>query len=180
MKKLFIPIILGTNRQGRYSEHAAKLILFELQKRDNIETQIIDVRDFKLPHDNYGTALKSEFPEFQQAVERAHGLLIVSPEYNHGYPGILKSVLDILYDEYADKPVGIAAVTGGPFGGARVIEQLIQVARELGLKPIRKDLNFFKVKELFDENGRLLDENYIKRTNDFLDVLVDNVNQINR
>jgi NAD(P)H-dependent FMN reductase len=63
-------------------------------------------------------------------------------------------------------------VSAGPFGGARVIEQLVPVMRELGLVIIFEDVNFGKVGTLFDEEGKLLDENYIRRVDKFLNELI--------
>lgn len=67
---------------------------------------------------------------------QADGIVIVTPEYNRGYPGLLKYVLDTNLKEYIHKAVGICGVSAGGFGGARVIENLLPVLRELGLVTI--------------------------------------------
>jgi hypothetical protein len=69
-------------------------------------------------------------------VNRADALVIVAPEYNHGYPGLLKHVLDTNLKEYIHKAAGIVGVSAGIFGGARAIQNLIPVLRELGLVTI--------------------------------------------
>src|SRR3954471_24159214 len=97
--KLFIPTLLGTLRKNRESENVANWVCSKMSERDDIETQLFDVRDFHLPRDNYGTEIAGEFPEWRDAIIRADGLVIVTPEYNHGYPGTLKSVLDLLLKE---------------------------------------------------------------------------------
>jgi len=74
--------------------------------------------------------------------------------------------------EYIHETVGIYGVSAGPFGGSRVIENLLPVMRELGLVTIFEDLNFGTVRKLFDENGKLLDQNYIRRVDKFLDELI--------
>jgi len=84
------------------------------------------------------------------------GLIIVSPEYNHGYPGELKMMVDMLFSEYAHKPVGICAVSSGPWGGVRMTEQLRLVCIALHLLPIGEAVHFPKVQELFDDQGQLL------------------------
>jgi NAD(P)H-dependent FMN reductase len=84
----------------------------------------------------------------------------------------LKHALDMCLKEYVHKAVGICGVSGGPFGGARVIEGLLPVMRELGLVMIFEDVNFGKIGTLFDERGNLLDENYIRRVDKFLDELI--------
>jgi len=94
------------------------------------------------------------------------------PEYNHGYPGLLKHALDMNLKEYIHKAVGICGVSAGPFGGARAIENLLPVMRELGLVAIFEDVNFGKVGTLFDERGELLDDKFVGRVNKFLDELI--------
>jgi NAD(P)H-dependent FMN reductase len=170
--KLFLPIILGTNRKDRKSIFVAKWLLAEMEKRSEIETTLFDVRDLVLPQEDYGTAIKDKFPEWKDAVIRADGLVVVSPEYNHGYPGVLKSVLDLLLKEYIHKSVAFAGVSAGPWGGTRVIEAMVQMVRELGLSATFTDLNFPFVQDKFDQGGALLDQAYTRRAGDFLDELV--------
>ena len=170
--KLFLPILLGTNRRERKSAFVARWLLGEMERRAEIETRLFDVKDFALPQDDYGTGVKDEFPEWRDAVIRADGLVIVSPEYNHGYPGALKSVLDLLLKEYIHKSVALVGVSAGPWGGTRVVEALVTMVRELGLSVTFTDLNFPSVQNKFDENGALLDEAYKRRASEFLDELV--------
>jgi NAD(P)H-dependent FMN reductase len=170
--KLFLPLILGTNRKDRKSFFVAEWLHGEMQKRVEIETQLFDVKDFALPQDDYGTGIKDVFPDWRDAIIRADGLVIVTPEYNHGYPGALKSVLDLLLKEYIHKAVALVGVSSGTFGGTRVIEALVPVVRELGLAVTFADLNFPKAQEKFDPSGVLLDSAYEKRVKDFLDELV--------
>src|SRR5437764_13842143 len=94
-KKLFIPILLGTPRKARESENVARWVHSEMQERDEIETQLFDVRDFHLPIDHYGQEIKELFPEWRDAIIRAHGAVIVAPQYNPGYPGALKRRVDL-------------------------------------------------------------------------------------
>src|SRR5262249_48075709 len=91
-RPLFTPVILGTPRQGRMSEHVAHFVLGELTKRDGIETTLIDIRTLPFPITDAGEALKDA--QFSATIMRAHALVLVVPEYNHGYPGLLKHVLD--------------------------------------------------------------------------------------
>ena len=170
--KLFIPIILGTNRKERQSENVAKWVFGKMGQHSEIETRFFDVRDFALPHDDYGTALVTDFPEWRDAIIKADGLVIVTPEYNHGYPGSLKSVLDLLLKEYIHKAVAFVGVSAGPWGGTRVIESMVPMVRELGLAVTFSDLNFPSVASKFDDGGKLLDEAYEKRVTGFLDELV--------
>src|SRR5512144_574172 len=140
---LFVPVILGTTRQGRMSEPAAQLLVRELARRPGVETELIDIGRLPLPTDDAGEAIKC--PAFSEPMNRADALVIVSPEYNHGYPGLLKHVLDSCLKEYIHKPAGIVGVSAGPFGGARMIQNLLPVMRELGLVTIFWDVFFSNV-----------------------------------
>ncbi|MEP6685664.1 MAG: NADPH-dependent FMN reductase [Verrucomicrobiota bacterium] len=168
--RLFIPIILGTARQGRQSEHVARFVLEEVKKRAGVETELIDIRNLALKLDDAGEQMKD--PLFAATIDRADGLILVVPEYNHGYPGLLKHALDMNLEEYIHKAVGICGVSAGPFGGARVIENLLPVMRELGLVTTFTDVNFGSVRKIFDESGKLLEQNYIRRVDGFLKELI--------
>lgn len=172
MDKLFLPVVLGTNRKDRKSLHVANWLAAEMQKRPEIETALFDVSNFSLPQHDYGTELKDLFPEWRDAIIRADGLVIVTPEYNHGYPGALKSVLDLLLQEYIHKCVAFVGVSAGPWGGTRVIEAMVPMVRELGLAVSFTDLNFPQVQSKFDADGKLLDTAYLQRATGFLDELV--------
>jgi NAD(P)H-dependent FMN reductase len=170
-KPLFIPVILGTARQGRASENVARFVFGEVQKRDGVETELIDIRELALPVDDAGEQIKD--PRFSATVERADGLVIVAPEYNHGYPGLLKHALDSNLKEYIHKAVGVCGVSNGGFGGVRVIENLLPVLRELGLVTIFWDGNFSGAQSLFDDSGNIKDRaTHEKRMDKFLGELI--------
>jgi len=170
--KLLLPVLLGTNRKNRNSAHAANWLIGEMGKRPEIETKLFDAVDFALPHDDYGQEIKGLFPEWQDTIIKADGLVIVTPEYNHGYPGVLKAVLDLLLREYIHKAVAFVGVSAGPWGGTRVIEALVPMVRELGLAVTFTDLNFPHVQRTFDAEGKLLNPVSEKHAKDFLDELV--------
>ena len=169
-RSLYIPVILGTTRKGRASENVANFVFGEVKKREGVETELIDLRDLKFSWDDAGEALKDK--EFSTTVTRADALVLVVPEYNHGYPGALKHALDTNLKEYIHKAVGICGVSSGMFGGARMIENLLPVMRELGLVTIFWDGHFPKADRLFDEKGKILDDAYYKRIDKFLGELV--------
>lgn len=170
--KLNIPVLLGTTRQARQSEHVAKWLMTRITMREDIEPRLFDVRDFRLPQDHYGQEIKDQFPEWRDAVVAADALIVVTPEYNHGPPGPLKSVLDLLLREYVHKPVGFVAVSAQVWGGTRVIETMLHIVREMGLVATFTDLNFPRVQDKFDADGNLLDEAYNSRADGFLEELV--------
>ena len=167
---LYIPVILGTPRQGRRSEYAANFVLEETRKRAGVETELIDVRALDLSMNDAGEQIK--IPEFSEKMKRCDALILVVPEYNHGYPGMLKHALDTNLEEYIHKAVGLCGVSAGPFGGTRVIEHLLPVMRELGLVTTFTDVNFGNVQKLFDEHGKLLDDSFVRRVGKFLDELL--------
>jgi NAD(P)H-dependent FMN reductase len=169
-RALFIPVILGTARQGRRSEHAARFVFEQTKQHAGVETELIDVRKLPMKLDDAGEQIKD--PKFSATIQRCDGLIIVTPEYNHGYPGLLKHALDMNLEEYIHKAVGICGVSAGPFGGARAIEALLPVMRELGLVTIFWDVNFGNVQKLFDEQGNLLDHSYVRRVDKFLNELI--------
>ncbi len=172
MSELFLPVLLGTNRKLRKSAPVGQWLVSEMEKRPEIETRLFDVADFALPQDDYGQEIKDRFPEWRDAIIRADGLVIVTPEYNHGYPGSLKAVLDLLLREYVHKAVAFVGVSAGPWGGTRVIEAMVPMVRELGLAVCFTDLNFPKVERTFDADGKLLDPAFGDRATAFLDELV--------
>lgn len=169
-RPIFVPVILGTPRQGRFSEYVARFVLGEVAKRDGVETELIDIREIAFSTTDAGEAIKDS--ALSETTMRADALIIVAPEYNHGYPGLLKHVLDSNLKEYIHKAVGICGVSAGPFGGTRVVENLLPVMRELGLVTIFWDGNFSSVQKAFDESGALTDESYIRRIDKFLKELI--------
>jgi NAD(P)H-dependent FMN reductase len=167
---LSIPVILGTPRQGRLSEHVARVVIEQLCKRGDVTTALVDVRTLELSSMDAGEAIKDA--GFSETVLRADGLVIVAPEYNHGYPGMLKHVLDTNLKEYIHKPVGLCGVSAGGFGGTRVIESLLPVLRELGLVTIFWDVNVSGAGKVFDAQGRLLDPALPRRIEKMLGELI--------
>lgn len=167
---MYVPVILGTAREGRQSEKVANFVLGQA-KRSGLETEIVDARDCRIAAtDNTEEMLQAK--NLEAKITRADGLIIVSPEYNHGYPGELKMMLDMLYEQYFFKPVGLCGVSAGGMGGCRVVEQLRQVVVQLHMVPTSEALYFSNVLNLFDEKGDIKDQSYFGRTKKFLDELV--------
>ena len=171
IRPVFLPVIIGTPRQGRLTEPAANFVFGEVSKRSDIETELTDIRKIPIRMDDAGEALKDS--EFSVKVDRADGLILVVPEYNHSFPGLLKHVLDTNLKEYIHKAVGVCGVSAGPFGGARMIQSLLPVLRELGLVTIFSDVYFGTAGKLFDPaTGEMKDPAYSGRVDKFLSELV--------
>src|SRR5688572_1159867 len=170
LRPLRIPVILGTTRKGRASAHVARFLIEQIQQRSGIVTELIDIAELALPVDDAGEAIKDA--ALSEKLALADALVIVSPEYNHSFPGLLKHALDAYLKEYIHKAAGVVGVSAGPFGGARGIQDLLPVLRELGLVTIFWDVNIGPVSKGCDESGRVLDPALIRRTDKFLDELV--------
>jgi NAD(P)H-dependent FMN reductase len=165
MTKLNIPVILGTAREGRYSEKVANFIK-EQSKIFGFETILIDVKDYS-PNRTIPTWEENpHINDFKESIKNADGYIIVLPEYNRGYPGELKLFFDAFYKEYRRKPVAFCGVSDGPMGGSRAVEMFRIVCMGAEMVPVKSAVYFSMVDKLFDENGKILDENFERRAND--------------
>ena len=151
------------------SEHAARVVWEHVALRPGVESELIDVAALQIRIDDAGEGAKD--PAFAETMNRADALVIVTPEYNHGYAGLLKHVLDTNLKEYVHKAAGIVGVSAGVFGGARAIQNLVPVLRELGLVTIFWDVNFTTVRRRFDDEGTLVDDSFLA-IDKFLDELL--------
>ena len=169
---LNIPVLLGTVRRDRRSERAARWILGLLEETEGVETRLIDLRDLRLPADDAGRAEGFADPDFRSAVAACDGLALVVPEYNSGFPGLLKHALDMLLEEYRRKSAGIVSVSVGGLGGVRMIPTLLPVLRDVGLVVSRRDLPISNVAQSLTEDGRPTDDRLPARAAAFLDELL--------
>jgi NAD(P)H-dependent FMN reductase len=169
-RPLSIPVVLGTCRKSRLSAHVARVFADLLNRRAGVNSELIDISRLRLPVDDAGEAIKDE--RFAAAMNTADGLVIVAPEYNHSFPGLLKHVLDSCLQEYVHKAVGLVGVSSGPFAGTRVVQSLLPVMRELGLVTIFWDGNIGQVGKMFDDNGHLLDDAIVRRSDKFIRELI--------
>ncbi len=171
-----IQVILGSTRQGRFGERVGRWFHSVGAARDDLEAELVDLRDWPLPFfDGPRPPMSGEYVAearpWAEKVAQGDGYVLVTPEYNHGYPAVLKNALDHIYAEWNSKPLAIVSY-GGPAGGTRAMEQLVQVAIELQMAPIRESFPMPFARRLFDEDGKLTDESYERRANRLLDQLV--------
>lgn len=142
-EKLKVKVIVGSTRPSRFGDKPAAWIAGLAGQKGNMEVEILDLRDYPLPFYNEpvsASQLKGNYtndvaPRWASKIAEADAYIIVSPEYNHGYPAVLKNALDHAYYEWNKKPVAFVAY--GSVGGARSVEQLRQVAVELQMAPLR-------------------------------------------
>ncbi len=141
-----ILIIVGTTRQNRFSEKVAPYFLEEANKIKDAEFELVDLRDYPLPFfDEPVTPMMFEMAKHEYTNEvakkwiskiaEADGFIVITAEYNHGYPAVLKNALDYTYKEWNRKPIGF--ISYGSVNGARAVEQLRQVVIELQMVPIK-------------------------------------------
>lgn len=179
MNDLQIPIILGSTRRERQSVHVARWVHGLLSARPGVQSKLLDLEEYHFPIMEERLRFRDDPPpglvEFAAQIERADGILIVTPEYNGGYPGVLKNALDYLLPEYERKPFGIATVSAGGFGGVNCLAQLRLVISALGGVPIPESFAVSKVQDQFDESGKIIESKRLpleKRANEFLDEMI--------
>ena len=138
-----IQLIVGTTRRDRFSEKPLEWLVDRLARRDDLEFEVLDLRDHPLPLYDLAVAPARGGRNYENeavarlgaAVDRADAYIVVTGEYNHGYPASLKNTMDHIFPELNRKP--IAFVGYGQVGGARAIEQLRLVAVEFEMAPVR-------------------------------------------
>lgn len=155
MKK--IAIISPSVRQGRKSHRVALWFSRYLELNNLAESDIIDLAEYRFPL--FEERLKLQQNPLPEAVElagrirSADGVIIVTPEYNGGYPASLKNVIDLLTDEWRRKPVAISTVSDGPFGGTQVITSLQFTLWKMGALTVPVMYPVPKVDATFSEEG---------------------------
>jgi NAD(P)H-dependent FMN reductase len=156
-KKLCIAVLAGTTRQKRESIKAAKYVADFGKRFPELEVVFVDPEDFNFPGD--GNDPESKDPKYSEITARADGFFIVTPEYNHSFPGSLKRMLDSELGNYIHKPVAFAGASNGGWGGVRAVEALVGTVREMGLAATFTSVYFPRVQTLFNELGQLKEEN---------------------
>ena len=172
---LNIPVILGSVRQNRNSYFPAKLMVERLRAA-GAESQLVDFKEMPLPFvdsPEEPSELNKKYPhenvqKWSGIADAADGFVLVASEYNHGYTAVLKNALDWLYPEFERKAVGLVGVSNGLVGGARVIEQLRPIMGNFSMFDVRETVMFKKAQEVFDKEGKLLDESYNKKIDGLL------------
>lgn len=172
-KPFYIPVIEGATRRGRESIKVARFVYERMRRRENVETELLDLEEYDFPMMEERLRFRDDPPprlvEFSEKIARSDSLIIVAPEYNNGYPGVLKNALDYLLPEYKRKPIGIVTVSAGGFGGLNCLAQLRLVVLGMGAFPIPAALTVSRVQNSFDDEGNPTDESYEKRAASFID-----------
>jgi NAD(P)H-dependent FMN reductase len=165
MSKLNVKVIVGSTRENRFSEKPAAWIFDLAQARPELDVELLDLRDYPLPFFEEGLPpglAKDGYTHpvvvsWREKIREADGFIICTPEYNHGYPAVLKNALDYVY--YAWSRKAVAFVSWGGAGGTRGVEQLRLVAIELDMVPTRFAVHIPNPWFITDEKGIDTDEN---------------------
>ncbi len=159
-EKLIWSLVLGTAREGASSNLVVDWIKEFLNDRSSIEFQVIKGQDMILG----GTVPPGEENQvadnWRRTAKESDGFLLVVPEYNSGYPGELKILLDSAYHEYADKPVLLVGVSAGGFGAIQAVTSLREILWKLKMVPISTGIHISHINEVFDKQGGLLKNEY--------------------
>jgi NAD(P)H-dependent FMN reductase len=143
-----ISVVIGSTRQGRFSEKPAQWILQRLEKRDGVDARLLDLRDFPMPFldEPVPPAMPGRPPyendvvkKWTAAIAQSDGFVFVTPEYNYGPSAVLKNAIDWVYPEWNRKAA--AFVSYGGAAGVRSVQQLRETAIELQLAPIRSSVH---------------------------------------
>lgn len=178
--KMLVYIIMGSTRQGRLSEKIAKAVKEIADARQEIVTEIIDLRDYQIPFledeitpDSRVVFTNDAVRIWSEKIEAADGFIVVVPEYNAGYPGVLKNSLDSLYKEWNHKPIAFIGYSGGSAGGANAVAQLRNVVKALQMKPVLIDVHIQHAYSILDADGNVTLQAHKKAINQMVDELVD-------
>lgn len=174
---LDVPVILGTERDGRKSEALARFVLARLDARTGLRSQLIDPAEhgFGNLKGRAKDVQDTDDPAVRAFIERMHaadGFVIVTPEYNWSFPGTLKNLLDVTYKPWNRKPFGLVAC-GGMSGGLRAIDALRQVVSGLGAVCVPAHVPVQSIAKTFGPQGPLVDAaDWTRRVDGFLDEVV--------
>ena len=147
MSDLLIAVLAGTTRVQRESIHAARFVAEIGGTIEGVTIEFVDPNNLKLPGD--GNDPEGKDPHYGDLTARADAFFIVTPEYNHSFPGSLKRMLDSELANYNHKPVAFAGASNGHWGGVRAIESLVPSVREMGLVACYYDVYFPTVDKTF-------------------------------
>lgn len=169
-----IAVLYGSVRTARQGIKAARFLVNQLKTRGH-EVTLIDPLEYPLPFLDkmYKEYEKGQAPEMiekvAQILKKADGFMVVTGEYNHGIPPVLKNMLDHYQTEYHYKPAAIACYSAGSFGGVRSAVHMRAVLGELGMVTIPKLFPISAVQDSFDEKGNAIEKAYERRVAKFLD-----------
>lgn len=176
MPPLKVLVILGSVRRGRMSDRVATFVMHRLAAATDVSADLVDLRVLDLPimEERLGRIdpPPAGVPELGAAIECADALVVVTPEYNHGYPGVLKNALDYFYAQYKRTPVALVTVSDGGHGGVNAWAQLVTVFTQMGAIVLPDTVAVSYVGKSFAEDGTPLEPAYVRRTDRMIAELI--------
>jgi NAD(P)H-dependent FMN reductase len=169
MEPLHIAVIVGSNREGRFGSTVADWFAGVVRHRDDFVLDVLDLAELDLPP----TWTMADLPglaEYRRRLAAADAFVVITPEYNHSYPGPLKHAIDLSRGEFARKPVAFVAY-GGMSGGLRAVEHLRPVFAEVHAATIRETVSFHGAWERFGADGQPVDDSALAASKVLLDDL---------
>jgi len=152
-----IAIISASIRPDRKSHRVALYVEKYLVDNKMATSEILDLREYNFPI--FDKTLKKQINpdrqtlEFAEKINSAHGVIIVTPEYNGGCPASLKNAIDLLYEEWRHKPTGIVTVSAGHFAGNQALISLQFTLWKMKAWTVTEMFSVPKVDESYDEKG---------------------------
>jgi NAD(P)H-dependent FMN reductase len=157
-----LAIISASIRQGRESHKVVNYFKDFINTRNIANVDVLDLLEFNFPLFSERLAYLKDVPEtarnFANRITKADGIIIVTPEYNGGYPASLKNAIDFLYDEWHKKPIAISTVSNGAFGGTQVITSLQFTLWKMKAWVVPAMFPVPKINDTFDERGVPVDK----------------------
>lgn len=150
--KLRLAVIIGSTRENRFAETVANWFLGEAEQHPETDIDVIDLADIN-DTTRHTAKMSPRLSSFVSQIDGADAFVVITPEYNHGYPASLKFAIDSAHSEWQAKPVGFVSY-GGISGGLRSVEQLRQVFAELHTVTVRDTVSFHMAGNRFDPDGR--------------------------
>jgi len=159
---MHIAILSASVRRGRNSHRVALYFQRYITGQGLATAEIVDLLGYGFPvfdeRLQYTPDPAANVIDFQQRIAGADGVIVVTPEYNGGYPASLKNVIDLLYKEWVRKPIALVTVSAGPFGGAQVTTSLLFTLWKIGAWMVPAMFPVPKVEENYDEEGNAADK----------------------
>jgi NAD(P)H-dependent FMN reductase len=153
--RLHLAVIIGSTREGRFGHVVANWFAAHAAMRPDMVVDVIDLAQLDLPA-HYPQRPGPQVTAYRERLDRADAFVVVTPEYNHSFPGSLKQAIDLAGHEWHRKPVGFVSY-GGFSGGLRAVEHLRTVFAELHAVTVRDVVSLHQVWPLFDANGNMVE-----------------------
>jgi len=156
-----IAIVSASVRTGRKSHRVALFLKKFIESNKYADVEILDLKEYNFPvfeeRLQYQKNPSPEALDFAERIRSADGVIIVTPEYNGGYPASLKNAVDLLVSEWKRKPIALASASGGPFAASQVLTSLLFSLWKIGALVVPVLFQTPKVQEAYDEGGNPAD-----------------------